>query len=120
MKRNLSFVLVLAMVVVMFGGICAYAASYTPGTVIDFDTVSVSGLESGVSIINDGAYDNVINWNTRAKNFILDFSSGSSSDVLCKGSHILSFDARLAENNVLYMYYCDYNPNTNSFETQRA
>lgn len=109
MKRKLSFVLMLAMLMTLFAGIQVRAVSYTTGTVIDFDTLSVSSLEDGTSVIEDDVYGKVINWNTRAKNFILDFSSGTTADELTAGVHVLSFDAKVAENNILYMYFDDYN-----------
>lgn len=116
MKRKLSLILALTLIVTLFAGIQVSAAVYTRGTVLDFDTNTVTSFEDGTSLVADDEYGNVFNWNTRAKNLILDFSSSNTVEDLTTDAHILSFDARIAENNILYMYYDDYNPDNSEWK----
>lgn len=116
MKRKISLLIAVSMVVAMLTGIQVSAAAYTRGTVLDFDVNTVTSFEDGTSLVDDAEYGKVFNWNTRAKNLILDFSSGNTVTDLTTGAHILSFDAKVAENNILFMYFDDYNPDTQEWK----
>lgn len=116
MKRKISLLIAVSMVLAMLAGIQVSAATYTRGTVLDFDVNTVTSFEDGTSLADDAEYGKVFNWNTRAKNLILDFSSGNTVADLTTGAHILSFDAKVAENNILFMYFDDYNPESQEWK----
>lgn len=116
MKRKISLLIAVSMVIAILAGIQVSAATYTRGTVLDFDVNTVTSFEDGTSLADDAEYGKVFNWNTRAKNLILDFSSGNTVADLTTGAHILSFDAKVAENNILFMYFDDYNPESQEWK----
>lgn len=117
MKKNLSLILVVCMMVSVIAGINVYAANYVTGTVLDFDKVGItSSLPSGIHIQTDGYYGNVLNWDTRAVATMIDFSD-VSKDVLTSGKYILSFDVKQVENtDKLALFLLDYDDASASFK----
>ena len=117
MKKNLSLILVVCMMVSVIAGINVYAANYVTGTVLDFDKVGITtSLPNGIHIQTDGYYGNVLNWDTRAVATMIDFSD-VSKDVLTSGKHILSFDVKQVENtDKLALFLLDYDDASASFK----
>lgn len=121
MKKNLSLILILCMILSVIAEINVDAANYSTGTVLDFDKVGITtSLPSGVHIQTDGYYGNVLNWDTRAVATMIDFSD-VSKDVLTSGKHILSFDVKQVETtDKLALFLLDYDEASDSFKQKLA